>query len=234
MYSESTSNKKVAPRALDLFCGAGGASAGLSTAGFEVWGVDRNSQPNWPIDRRPSLVAGDAIEFARTADLTGWDFIWASPPCQKFSAYRRKGYGVGSSAPNLIDAVRGLLRASGVPYVIENVPGAPLRDPITLCGSMFGLDVRRHRLFEFGNMPTPEAPACDHASQQAKGKRYPGATNRDGRYTCEVGVWRIPLAQQHAAMGGCEWMTREELSQAIPPAYSEWIGDKVLKHIRQG
>lgn len=202
-------------RALDLFCGAGGAGVGLSRAGFEVVGVDLERQPSNPL---PTIRA-DAL--APPVELAGFDLVWASPPCQRFSAYRRRGDGVGATAPDLIDPVRTMLRASGVPYIIENVPGAPL-DPartVQLCGSSFGLDVRRHRLFEC-SFPVL-VPPCSH---QLQAPRFPCATNRTNlRRTVEVGVWRIPLDTQKRAMG-VDWpISLPALSQAIPPAYSEFL-----------
>jgi len=198
------------PRLLDLFCGAGGASMGYHRAGFEVVGVDINPQPNYPFE----FHQADAMTYP----LDGFDVVHASPPCQSFTAYRRKGHGVGDGYPNLIRQIGTWLY--NIPHVIENVPGAPMIDPITLCGSMFGLDVRRHRLFESSEWLI--APPCDHNWQTP---RFPSATNRKNlRSTVEVGVWRIPLDVQHEAMG-IDWMTREELSQAIPPAYTEWIGN---------
>jgi DNA (cytosine-5)-methyltransferase 1 len=115
-----------------------------------------------------------------------------------------------------------------VPHVIENVPGAPLCEPVRLCGSTFGLDVRRHRLFE-ANWPLRGAP-CDHSWQTP---RFPAATNRapNSRRTVEIGVWRIPLDVQRRAMG-IDWMTLRELSEAIPPAYTEHIGRQLLEHLR--
>ncbi len=138
------------PRALDLFCGAGGASAGLVAAGFEVLGVDLEPQPEYPF----AFVRADALEYP----LEGFDLVWASPPCQAFTAYRRRS-GHVRPAENRIPAMRARLRGVGAPHIIENVPGAPLEAPTTLCGSMFGLDVRRHRIFEtsFGL----DAPRCD-------------------------------------------------------------------------
>jgi DNA (cytosine-5)-methyltransferase 1 len=200
-------------KALDLFCGAGGASMGLYLAGFEVTGVDHREQPAYPFEFR----AGDALS---QKDLGFYDLVWASPPCQAFTAYRRRR-GHVAPAPNLIEETRKLLRDSGVPYVIENVAGAPLKNPVMLCGSMFGLDVRRHRFFECSfPVLTPE---CDHQSQAP---RFPPATNRTNlRRTVEVGVWRIPLETQRRAME-IDWMNLKELSQAIPPAYSLWIADQ--------
>lgn len=196
-------------RALDLFCGAGGASRGLADAGFDVTGVDINSQPRYPY----RFIQADAL----SVDLDGYDFVWASPPCQAFTAYKRRKAHVKPKA-NLIPATRAKLRASGVPHVIENVIGAPLEHPIILCGSMFRLDVRRHRQFE-ASFPMAQLP-CNHAAQTP---RFPQATNRKNlRSTVEVGVWRIPLDVQQRAMG-IDWMELHELSQAIPPIYSRWI-----------
>lgn len=198
-------------RALDLFCGAGGAAMGLRRAGFEVVGVDIAPQPSYPF----KFIQADAL----TLPLDGFDLIWASPPCQAFCAYGRRP-GKVTPRPNLIPAMRSRLIDSGTPYIIENVEGARehLRRPTTLCGSMFGLAVRRHRLFETSFKVA--APACDHGSQQGS---FPQATNRrNRRKTVEVGVYRIPLATQRAAMG-IDWMTLGELSQAIPPAYAEFL-----------
>lgn len=197
-------------RALDLFCCAGGAGRGLADAGFDVTGVDIVEQPRYPF----RFVHGDALEV----ELDGFDFVWASPPCQGFTAYRRRA-GHVHPRPNLIPAIRAKLRAWGGPYVIENVVGAPLEGSAMLCGSMFGLDVQRHRIFEC-SFPVI-APACNHSRWSP---RFPPATNRTTlRKTVEVGVWRIPLETQQAAMGGLEWMKLHELSQAIPPAYSEFL-----------
>jgi DNA (cytosine-5)-methyltransferase 1 len=210
----------IRPRALDLFCGAGGASMGLHRAGFDVVGVDINPQPRYPF----AFVQGDAL--APSFDLDGFELIWASPPCQAFSAYRRRRNHV-AACENLIPAARQML-ALAARTVIENVPGSPLRSPIELCGSMFGLNVRRHRWFET-SWPIL-TPPCDHASQQGD---YPAATNRLSRKTVEVGAWRIPLETQQQAMA-IDWMRLTELSQAIPPAYSEFIGRAALRYIEQG
>lgn len=205
-------------RLLDLGCGAGGCSSGYALAGFDVTGVDIEPQPNYPFP----FVQADALEVT----LSSFDVVHASMPCQRWTAYGRRRGVVNERWPDLIGPLRERLVAWGGPYVLENVPGAPLRDPITLCGSMFGLDVRRHRLFESNVALT--APACAHHLQTP---RFAPATNRSNlRSTVEVGVWRIPLGVQQAAMG-VDWMTREELSQAIPPAYTRHIGRQLRVHL---
>jgi DNA (cytosine-5)-methyltransferase 1 len=196
---------------------------GYHQAGFDVVGVDITPQPNYPFE----FVQADALDvLAGRHDLgrQAWDAVHASPPCQSFTAYRRKGMGVGDGYPDLIEPTRARLAAAGVPYVIENVEGAPLTDPIRLCGSTFGLDVRRHRLFE-SNVPLV-APPCAHSWQTP---RFPAATNRapNSRRTVEVGVWRIPLEVQQRAMG-ITWMPLEDLTEAIPPVYTEWVGRQLL------
>jgi DNA (cytosine-5)-methyltransferase 1 len=208
-------------RLLDLFCGAGGAAMGYHRAGFEVVGVDIEDQPRYPFE----FHQADAMTFP----LNGFDAIHASPPCQTRTAYKRRGGGVGDGYEDLIGAVQTLISDIDLPYVIENVPGAPLRNPIQLCGSSFGLDVRRHRLFE-SNVPLM-APPCNHAAQRPG--RFPGATNRApmSRATVEVGVWRIPLATQKRAMGIHHEITLRELSEAIPPAYTSWIGRQIAAHV---
>lgn len=191
---------------------------GLHLAGFEVVGVDIKRQAEYPF----TAVWADAT--SPILDEIGWlktfDLIWASPPCQAFTAYKRRKDHV-KPRENLIPIVRKKLRASGVPYIIENVGGAPLENPVMLCGSMFGLDVQRHRYFET-SFPVAQ-PKCDHSEWTP---RFKSATNRANlRKTVEVGVWRIPLKVQQDAMG-IDWMKLPELSQAIPPAYSEYLANQ--------
>ena len=220
------------PRLLDLFCGAGGAAMGYHRAGFDVVGVDIAPQPHYPFE----FVEEDAIEYverlwsgAQLGAGYGVEAIHASPPCQWGTAYRRRPDHVKPSL-NLVGRTSDLLLAAGVPYVIEQpwVNRRELHEPIKLCGSSFGLDVQRHRAFE-SNVPMLPPP-CDHDWQTP---RFPPATNRTNlRRTVEVGVWRIPLADQLRAMG-IDWMDLEELSEAIPPAYTEWIGRELLASLEK-
>lgn len=211
------------PKLLDLYCCAGGAGEGYARAGFDVDGVDIAPQPNYP----HTFINRDALIYIRSHGHK-YDAFHASPPCQPFTAYRRRGAGVGASHLDLIDETRDALEATGKPYVVENVAGARVRlvNPITLCGSSFGLDVRRHRLFE-SNIALTALP-CDHSWQLP---RFPPATNRTNlRRTVEVGVYRIPLHVQRQAMG-IDWMSLAELSQAIPPAYTEHLGAQLLAQL---
>lgn len=216
------------PRLLDLFCGAGGAGEGYHRAGFEVVGVDIEPQPNYPF----TFYRGDALTTLQDAIEEGMTYgcvaIHASPPCRFATDYARTG-NVGVH-PNLIPGTRRLLEAIGLPYVIENIVGARdhLRDPVQICGTGLGLKVQRHRLFEasFALMGVP----CAHGQNAP---RFTAATNRaeNSRRTVEIGVWRIPLDVQQRAMG-IDWMTLEELSEAIAPAYTEHIGRYLMAEIQ--
>jgi DNA (cytosine-5)-methyltransferase 1 len=223
---------------IDLYCKAGCGAVGYRRAGFKrIIGVDLEPQPNYPFE----FVQAD-VEHVLARLVKGWpimvDGVWlparfityahASPPCQSFTDYRRKGHGVGDGYPNLIPMTRNYLRKLGIPYVIENVEKArgELIDPIRICGTNFPeLDVQRHRLFE-SNVAL-EGTACDHRSRPP---RFPGATNRAplSRRTVEVGVYRIPLETQKRAMGVEHDVTLQELSEGIPPAYTEHIGRQLL------
>lgn len=194
---------------------------GYSRAGFDVVGVDIAPQPNYPFE----FHQGDALEYIAKHGHE-FDAVHLSPPCQSFTAYRRRGGGVGDGYLNLVPEARAAAIAFGGPYVIENVAGAPLIDPVQLCGSSFGLDVRRHRIFE-SNVPLL-VPPCDHSWQKPRYKSSTGRSNL--RKTVEVGVWRIPLAVQQEAMG-IDWTTLRELSEAIPPAYTEFLGGQMIAHL---
>jgi DNA (cytosine-5)-methyltransferase 1 len=206
-------------RVLDLFCGAGGASQGLHLAGFELTGVDIKDQPNYPFN----FIKADASQF----DLSGYDFIWASPPCQAHSSLNnvnKKFY------QDFIPIIRSKLQASGKPYVIENVKGAPLINPTILCGSSFGLNVWRHRLFESNFLIRPIG--CQHKlfpkpiDVTGTGGYIPHRVNPNG------GNSRKPRNMKEASEAmGIDWMTRKEISQAIPPAYSQYIGKELLRSL---
>jgi DNA (cytosine-5)-methyltransferase 1 len=220
------------PRLLDLFCGAGGCSVGYARAGFEVVGVDIKPQPRYPFE----FHQADALTFP----LDGFDVIHASPPCQAYSVLRRAN--PGAEYPELVEPIRARLQESRKPYVIENVPGAPLKFSLLLCGSMFGLGsgaryLQRHRLFETSHLIL--APGSCHHVGEAIGvyggadgsiyirkliKKSPGPYVRRGGYQ--------GLKTECAEAMDIDWMTRTELTQAIPPAYTEWIGRQLLDQIK--
>ena len=214
---------KMKPKLLDLFCGAGGASMGYFRAGFEVEGVDIKPQPHYPF----KFYLADALEFP----LGGYDAYHASPPCQAWCKYTNVHKDLAEKYPDVIACVRCRLKETGKPYIIENVPQAPLADYIVrLCGSSFYLPIRRHRHFE-SNSPML-TPPCNHSWQKPQ---YPSSTDRKpmSRRTMEIGSWDIPLAQQRKGMD-IDWMSVEELSEAIPPAYTEYIGKYLIEHIERG
>ena len=214
------------PALLDLFCKAGGATKGYQRAGFYVVGVDIEDQPNYCGDEFYKAEALWFLDVMWDKVIDYFDAVHASPPCQAFTVYGNNRAHVRSDHPNLIPATREWLQAlPNIPYVIENVPGAPLVDPIRLCGTSFPpLEVRRHRMFE-SNRPLT-APPCDHG--RLTERKYPGSSNRpNGRTVCNIGEYRVPLAAQKRAID-IDWMTLPELSQAIPPAYTEHIGRQLI------
>lgn len=215
------------PRLLDLFCGAGGAALGYARAGFEVIGVDVEYQPNYPF----TFMQGDALDMWPRG-YEGFDAIHASPPCQGYSDLRHR---TGVEYPRLIGPTRQLLRRLGLPYVIENVEGAPLREPITLCGTMFpGLRVLRHRLFE-SSVPlvTPAHPEKHPlVFTHDKRKGHYGRLDQDTAFVQVTGGGNCSLANARAAMG-IDWMNKAEINEAIPPAYTEFIGGQLLAALTQ-
>jgi len=224
------------PRLLDLFCGGGGASAGYHRAGFDVVGVDINPQPRYPFE----FVQTDALTFP----LDGFDAIHASPPCQGYSSMRHltrarlaKWNREPKPYPLLLGEVRARLCNSGVPFVIENVVGSPLRKDIMLCGSMFGLRVRRHRLFET-TLGAVLQPQCQHFRHNfigvygrvGDGRRLwsPGEARRGGAFYRQELRAAKSTAEAGAAMG-IDWMEWDEIREAIPPAYTEFVGRLLLQ-----
>lgn len=203
-------------KVLDLFCGAGGAAMGLSRAGFaDITGVDIKPQPHYPF----RFIQADAMTF----DLAGYDFIWASPPCQAY-AITNNIWKKSGTYPDLVAPIRERLTATGLPFIIENVPGAPLREAITLCGEMFGLRVIRHRLFE----SHPFLMGRQHQRHTARASY--GRTPKNGEHFTISGHFGDVEGGKRAM--GIDWMTRDELSQAIPPAYSEFLGRQVLTQLK--
>lgn len=198
------------PRLLDLFCGAGGAAMGYCRIGFEIVGVDINEQPRYPFN----FIQADAFDFA---ELFGDDFdiIHASPPCQAYSVTRfvhpHKKY------PDLIADTRTLLKQCKKPYVIENVVGAPLVNPIMLCGTFFDLKVYRHRLFEVNFFV--KQPIHFKHTQTVYPQNRGGATFND--YVTVTGHCNLTISSPAMDI---YWMNSKELGQAVPPAYTEYIG----------
>jgi DNA (cytosine-5)-methyltransferase 1 len=232
------------PRLLDLFCGAGGCAVGYHRAGFEIVGVDIAPQPNYPF----AFVQRDATNPDEWP-LMPFDAIHASPPCQAHStiAKQQRTRRPGSyEHPELVGVTRGLLERSGLPWVIENVLGAPLKNAVMLCGSSFGLDVRRHRLFEC-SFPVLSSP-CAHYWQtprfvsldRRKGRNPIRSTvpvHGGGQLASVVGVhghhnYSGERELRERAMG-IDWMDPYELTQAIPPAYTEHIGGYLLAEVQR-
>jgi DNA (cytosine-5)-methyltransferase 1 len=226
-------------RLLDLFCGGGGAAMGYHRAGFDVVGVDINPQPNYPFE----FWQMDAVTL-----LDEWDgslpfrAIHASPPRQAFTAYRRKGHGVGDNYPNLIPQIRTLLEATGLPYVIENVPGArrAMVDPVQVCGTSLGCyddetELRRHRLFE-SNWWAVGTP-CRHNPDRRPVGVYGHLTNADRPNRPVDGPtgphgWKAGKARARKLMG-IDWeVTDHDVGEAIPPRYTQHIGEQLMAHLR--
>lgn len=203
------------PRLLDLCCKAGGCSRGYDLAGFDVLGVDIEPQLNYPYPFLQADVTTLPLGFIRQ-----FAAAHASPPCQR---YIRGGLAAKDGRhPDLLPVVRRLLIDAGIPWVIENVPGAPMRPDVVLCGSMFGLEVRRHRWFEFSSPVTALTPPCDHSKPVAG--VYGNPHGKSGAWP---GMLPSDLATWSRAMG-IDWMTTAELADAIPPAYCEFIGAELL------
>lgn len=213
-------------RALDLFCGAGGATRGLQQAGFQVAGVDIRDQPRYCGDR---FYRADALEFADRLTTNRYDFIWASPPCQAYSPSSPLEKRNARAYPDLIAPVRALLERSGVAYCIENVPQAPLRPTLTLDGWMFPeLRVVRKRIFEL-NFFILAPLSCPPLGLIRRGYSCVVGGGRPSGVGVEAKAWHTEAAKRKAM--GVDWMVRHELNQAVPPAYSRFIGREAIEFL---
>lgn len=225
------------PVMLDLFCCAGGAAAGYVAAGFDVIGFDKDPHPNYPYEFHqldlvnPRTGEIEVPEYFVRRAVAGH----GSPPCQSYSDLAKRN-GNGHKWPRLIHPTRQFFRRLGIPYVIENVEGAEseMYDPITLCGTMFdGLRVLRHRLFETNwrliapPHPWPHPLVFTHDKRKA----HYGRLDQNTSYVQVTGGGNCTIANAKAAMG-ITWMSKPELNEAIPPAYTEYIGTHLLKELR--
>ena len=199
-------------RVLDLFCGAGGSAVGLTRAGFEVVGIDIKPQPHFPFE----FHQADALTYP----LEGFDAYWASPPCQRYCPMSNKR----ATHPDLLGPIRERLLSTGRPWIIENVPGAPMRADVVLCGSMFGLKVRRHRWFELSWAMSVKTH-CDH-----KGQGRPITVTGHGGGNPRPHSWKGVKAEWPQYMG-MPWATPEEATQAIPPVYAEFLGKALTQAV---
>jgi DNA (cytosine-5)-methyltransferase 1 len=210
------------PRILDLFCGAGGAAMGYHQAGFDVVGVDINPQPHYPFE----FIQADVMVHIPGLRLNTFDAIHASPPCQRYSAASNL-HGNSGDHPNLIEPVRQLLHGVGKPFVIENVMGAPLRAmPIVLCGTQFGLRIIKHRQFESNWNLRPCDVPCDH-SDVYDPWHGPGRGVAKRRLAQDT-PW-IPMAGGASRKRGITG----DVFNAIPPAYTRFIGQQLIAHLQQ-
>lgn len=208
------------PLLLDLFCCAGGAAMGYYRAGFDVVGIDIAKQPRYPF----RFIQADALGYVAEHGHE-FDAIHASPPCQRYSVQTAPAH--RDNHPDLIAPVRELLQATGKPYVIENVENARalLRNPVKLCGSMFGLNLWRHRYFEIWPDMLLLTMTCNHSE-------LPVLITGTTRRKAENGGRFEFTAQQCRDASGLYWMTRSEMDEAIPPAYTEWIGTHLMQHVQ--
>lgn len=207
------------PKLLDLACKAGGASEGYYRAGFDVTGVDIEPQPNYPAHMR--FIQADMFEYL-PAHAHEYDVIAASPMCEAHSLGTQRWLNSGHrNYTDQIEPLRPLLMATGKPYIIENVERAPLRKDVMLCGTMFGLKLIRHRIFE-SNLPLmgPGAP-CKHFGSVKHGKDYVTVAGHGGEGSNRFSDWQEAM--------DIYWMSKLELSKAIPPAYTEFLGRQVIR-----
>lgn len=213
---------------LDLCCKQGAASMGYYLAGFDVVGVDRDPQPRYPFP----FIRADLRDLDPQWVAENFDAAAGSPPCWQFSDLKHR---TGLEYENFIPETRDLFEAAGLPYVIENVEGAPLLTPLTLCGTMFdGLRVSRHRLFESNLLltaPRPCPPRHPLHFTHDKRKAHYGQLDEWTAFVQVTGGGNSSKAAASHAMGGLHWMTKDGMNQAVPPAYTQWIGGQLANHL---
>lgn len=198
---------------------------GYSRAGFEVVGVDKDPQPRYPFE----FHQADALEYL-AEHYQEFDVIHASPPCQRYSRITRMN-GTQENHPDLLQASIDALDKTGKPYIVENVPGAPMKNYLMLCGTMFGLKVFRHRLFITNPQILMAPMSCNHYGRSCNGGKNGDQKHPDGEFITVTGSVH-PIAKAKKAMG-IDWMNRAELVEAIPPAYTEWLGGQMIACLTQ-
>lgn len=216
------------PLLYDVFCGAGGASAGYHRAGFDVIGIDHAPQKNYPFQ----FIQADAFDFferVHRGELPRPDAWHCSPPCQGYSRMRHLPWLAGREYPLLIDPTRDALNATGRPWVIENVEDAPLSG-IVLCGQAFGLPLYRHRRFESSVMLLSPAHQR-HRVVIGSGRMLNDRAKPNGHGFVSL-VGKSAIAASRRAMG-IDWMARDEIREAIPPAYTKYVGEQIITYLRQ-
>ena len=222
------------PRLLDLFCGAGGAAMGYHRAGFDVTGVDNRPQPRYPF----TFIQADAMTFP----LDGFDAIHASPPCQAFTQMSARWRGKGTKAdihPDLLTPTLAILRTLGLPYIVENVQGAKahMRATLVLHGGMFRLGVHRPRLFEANVLilavrtPQTLSPLGVYGAKPDGHTTYRYRDN--GNYKGKSLIRTAKSVEEAREAMGIDWMTWDEIREAIPPAYTEYIGAQLMEHLKE-
>lgn len=216
------------PKLLDLFCCAGGCSMGYYDAGFDVIGVDKTPRRDYPFE----FIEADALELlTNTAFLDTFDVVHASPPCQRYSrsasATKR-----ADQHPDLVPPTRAALKAWGGPYVIENVPGAPLVDPVMLCGWAMGLrHIKRHRLFET-NLPLMSPGCLCPNGDTVSVFGHSGEDRRKSTKNERGGLWgHVPISEVRDLMR-VPWITeRDAVSESIPPPYTHFLGEQIIEQL---
>lgn len=219
-------------RIADLFCGPGGASFGMVAAGCRVVGIDIEDQKYYPFE----FIQKDVFKLS-LENLENIDFVWASPPCQAYSLGSVKYRNAGKKYPDLIAKTREMLDTLRVPYVIENVPGAPIRKDLVLCGEMFNLNVIRHRYFEISGFKVKQPEHRKHTGSVYKGTRIgvwtggkPGCFGNRKKYHTVAGHWNGKIDEWQDAIKISWVQSKHALAQCVPPAYSKFIIEQYIKN----